>query len=131
MKLKTRIRCGHQILLQLLVHKRNPYRVLFGKLEAKRLLRRHRRRWKDNIEMDLKRLKSEVRYKFPTPICRTIVIILGLRSRIVEVRFCVSDDVISLRPICELFCLIFSPATRDLPPSASETVLIPVGSLPQ
>ena len=29
------------------------YRVLVGKLEGKRLLRRPRRRWVDNIRMDL------------------------------------------------------------------------------
>jgi len=30
------------------------YRVLVGKPEGKRPLRRHRRRWVDNIRMDLK-----------------------------------------------------------------------------
>ena len=29
------------------------HRVLVGKLEGKRLLGRHRRRWEDNIKMDL------------------------------------------------------------------------------
>jgi hypothetical protein len=29
------------------------YRVLVGKLEGKRRLRRHSRRWEDNIRMDL------------------------------------------------------------------------------
>jgi hypothetical protein len=33
---------------------RGVYRVLVGKLEGKRPLGRPRRRWKDNIEMDLK-----------------------------------------------------------------------------
>jgi len=31
---------------------RGVYRVLVGKPEGKRLLRRHRRRWEDNIKMD-------------------------------------------------------------------------------
>jgi hypothetical protein len=33
--------------------KRGVYRVLVGKLEGKRPLGRHVRKWKDNIEMDL------------------------------------------------------------------------------
>jgi hypothetical protein len=33
--------------------RRGVCRVLVGKLEGKRLLSRHRRRWKDNIKMDL------------------------------------------------------------------------------
>ena len=33
---------------------RNAYRVLVGKPEGKRPLRRPRRRWKDNIKMDLR-----------------------------------------------------------------------------
>ena len=33
---------------------RNAYRVLVGKLEGKRHLGRPRRRWKDNIKMDLR-----------------------------------------------------------------------------
>jgi hypothetical protein len=33
--------------------KRNAYRVLVGKPEGKRLLGRSRRRWVDNIRMDL------------------------------------------------------------------------------
>jgi hypothetical protein len=33
--------------------KRNAYRLLVGKLEGKRLLGRPRRRWVDNIRMDL------------------------------------------------------------------------------
>jgi hypothetical protein len=32
---------------------RSVHRVLVGKLEGKRLLRRPRRRWEDNIKMDL------------------------------------------------------------------------------
>jgi hypothetical protein len=35
--------------------KRNTYRILVGKPEGKRLLRRPRRRWVDNIKMDLKK----------------------------------------------------------------------------
>jgi len=31
---------------------RNAYRILVGKPEEKRRLRRHRRRWEDNIRMD-------------------------------------------------------------------------------
>jgi hypothetical protein len=33
--------------------KRNAYRILVGKLEGKRPLGRPRRRWEDNIKMDL------------------------------------------------------------------------------
>jgi hypothetical protein len=33
---------------------RNAYRILVGKLEAKRPLGRLRRRWLDNINMDLR-----------------------------------------------------------------------------
>jgi hypothetical protein len=34
--------------------KRNPYRILLGKPEGKRPLGRPRRRWMDNIKMDLR-----------------------------------------------------------------------------
>jgi hypothetical protein len=34
--------------------KRNAYRILVGKTEEERPLRRPRRRWVDNIKMDLK-----------------------------------------------------------------------------
>jgi hypothetical protein len=34
--------------------KRNAYRILVGKPEGKRPLGRHRRRWKNNIKIDLK-----------------------------------------------------------------------------
>jgi S-ribosylhomocysteine lyase LuxS involved in autoinducer biosynthesis len=34
--------------------KRNAYMILVGKPERKRLLRRPRRRWVDNIKMDLR-----------------------------------------------------------------------------
>jgi hypothetical protein len=34
--------------------KRNAYRILVGKLEGKRPLERRRRRWGDNIKMDLR-----------------------------------------------------------------------------
>jgi hypothetical protein len=33
--------------------KMNPYKILVGKPEGKRSLRRRRRRWVDNIKMDL------------------------------------------------------------------------------
>jgi hypothetical protein len=36
------------------VEKRNAYRVLVGKSEGKRPLARHRRRWEDNIKIDLR-----------------------------------------------------------------------------
>jgi hypothetical protein len=36
-----------------MVEKRNVYRLLVGKPEGKRPLRRPRRRWIDNIKMDL------------------------------------------------------------------------------
>jgi hypothetical protein len=34
--------------------KRNAYRLLVGKPEGKRPLRRPRRRWEDNMKMDLR-----------------------------------------------------------------------------
>jgi hypothetical protein len=36
------------------------YRVLVGKPEGKRPLRRHRRRWKDNIKIDLEEVDCGV-----------------------------------------------------------------------
>jgi hypothetical protein len=36
--------------------KTNAYRILVGNPEGKRLLRRPRRRWVDNIEMDLREI---------------------------------------------------------------------------
>jgi hypothetical protein len=36
--------------------KRNAYRVLVRKPEGKRPLGRHRRRWEDNIKMDLREI---------------------------------------------------------------------------
>jgi hypothetical protein len=36
--------------------KRNAYRILVGKPEGKRPLGRHRRRWEDNIRMDLREI---------------------------------------------------------------------------
>jgi hypothetical protein len=40
--------------------RRGVYRVLVGKPEGKRLLGRTRRRWEDNIEMDLQEVGCEV-----------------------------------------------------------------------
>ena len=37
--------------------RRDAYRVLVGKLEGRRPLGRPRLRWKDNIEMDLKKVR--------------------------------------------------------------------------
>jgi hypothetical protein len=37
--------------------KRNAYRILMGKPEGKRPLRKVRRRWVDNIKMDLREIK--------------------------------------------------------------------------
>ena len=37
-------------------HSRNAYRVLVGKPEGKRSLGRPRRRWEDNIKMDLRQV---------------------------------------------------------------------------
>jgi hypothetical protein len=37
--------------------KRNAYRILVGKPEAKRPLGRPRRRWEDNIETDLREIE--------------------------------------------------------------------------
>jgi hypothetical protein len=39
--------------------KRNAYRILVGKLEGKRPLGRPRRRWVDNIKIDLTRDRLE------------------------------------------------------------------------
>jgi hypothetical protein len=36
--------------------KMNAYRILVGKAEGKRPLERPRRRWVDNIEMDLRKM---------------------------------------------------------------------------
>jgi hypothetical protein len=36
--------------------KRNAYRILVGKLEGKRPLGRQRRRWENNIKMDLREI---------------------------------------------------------------------------
>jgi hypothetical protein len=36
--------------------KGNAYRILVGKAEGKRLLGRPRRRWEDNIRMDLREI---------------------------------------------------------------------------
>jgi hypothetical protein len=41
------VRCG-------ILKRRNAYRILVGKPEGKRLLGRPRRRWVDNIKMDLR-----------------------------------------------------------------------------
>jgi hypothetical protein len=38
------------------VTKRNAYRILVGKLVGKRPLGRQRRRWVDNIKMDLREI---------------------------------------------------------------------------
>jgi hypothetical protein len=35
---------------------RNAYKILVGKPEGKRPLGRHRRRWEDNIRMDLRKI---------------------------------------------------------------------------
>jgi hypothetical protein len=40
----------------------NVYRVLVGKPEGKRPLRRHRLRWEDNTKMDLKEIVWGVMY---------------------------------------------------------------------
>jgi hypothetical protein len=39
------------------VRKRIPYRILVGKPEGKRPLGRARRRWVDNIKMDLREIR--------------------------------------------------------------------------
>ena len=41
---------------------RNPYRVLVGKPESKRALGRPRRRWEDNIKMDLMEVGCDPTY---------------------------------------------------------------------
>jgi hypothetical protein len=40
---------------------RNAYRILVGKREGKRLLGRPRRRWVDNIKMDLREIEWDGR----------------------------------------------------------------------
>jgi hypothetical protein len=37
--------------------KKNAYRILVGMSEGKRLLRRRRRRWMDNIKIDLREIE--------------------------------------------------------------------------
>jgi len=41
-------------------YRRGVYRVLVGKPEGKRLLGRPRRRWEDNIKIDLEGVECEV-----------------------------------------------------------------------
>ena len=43
---------------------RNAYTVLVGKTEGKRCLGRPRRRWEDNIKMDLREVGCDA-YKIP------------------------------------------------------------------
>jgi hypothetical protein len=49
-KSRRMIRAGHA---ERTVKKRNAYRILMGEPEGKRPVGRHRRRWEDNIKMDL------------------------------------------------------------------------------
>jgi hypothetical protein len=44
--------------------KRNAYRILVGKPEGKRPLGRPRRRWVDNIKMDLREIGREMADNF-------------------------------------------------------------------
>jgi hypothetical protein len=46
--------------------KRNEYRLLVEKPEGKRPLGRPRRRWVDNVRMDLGEVVSWLRFKLPT-----------------------------------------------------------------
>jgi hypothetical protein len=48
-----RIKTGH---VARMGEKTNAYRILVGKTEGKRLLERPRRRWVDNIKMDLREI---------------------------------------------------------------------------
>jgi hypothetical protein len=43
---------------------RNANEILFRKPEGKRPLRRHRRRWEDNIKMDLREIGFGIWIKF-------------------------------------------------------------------
>jgi hypothetical protein len=43
-----------------MVEKKNAYRILVGKPEGKRPLGRPRRRWVDNIKMDLREIEWDV-----------------------------------------------------------------------
>jgi hypothetical protein len=47
---------GYFIMLSVPRLKRNAYRILVGKPEGKRLLERPRRRWEDNIRMDVREI---------------------------------------------------------------------------
>jgi hypothetical protein len=40
----------------------NTYKILIGKPEGKGTLRRHRRRWEDNIKMDLMEIDESVEW---------------------------------------------------------------------
>jgi hypothetical protein len=53
--------------------KRNVYRLLVGKPEGRRPLGRSRRRWVDNIKMDLLDISwGVVEWKFGTTVARSI-----------------------------------------------------------
>jgi transposase len=43
-----------------MVEKRNAYRILMGKPEGKRQLGRPRRRWVDNIKIDLREIRCDM-----------------------------------------------------------------------
>jgi hypothetical protein len=53
---QRRIRCGGQVAHKEMI---NSYKMLVGKFEAKRPLRRPRCRWEDNIKMNLTQIRYE------------------------------------------------------------------------
>jgi hypothetical protein len=51
-----RMRWAWHVLVERMVEKRNANRILVGKPEGRRPLRRPRRRWVDNVKMDLREI---------------------------------------------------------------------------
>jgi hypothetical protein len=52
---------------------RNVYRILVGKPEGKRPLGRPRRRWEDNIRMDLREIVSWIHLALDRDLCLAVV----------------------------------------------------------
>jgi hypothetical protein len=79
-----------------MVQKRNMYRVLVAKFAGKRPLRRPRRRWRENVEMDLKDIGWKMWTGFIWLMVTTFGInfnkALGLRRGNVQVQFYISDN---------------------------------------
>jgi hypothetical protein len=47
--------------------KRNAYRILAGKFEGRRPLRRPKYRWEDDIKMDLRKHRNNFTFSFTLP----------------------------------------------------------------